>query len=122
MGDMRQSIPRIKTVRFKDGRPPVTVLRAPERSITPFMDYARSIDRQFGDDMVGFVVLVWNAESEWECHYSTGHEKNPCPLNLLPQFAADTIRRRISIEDANRIVRGHPTFAWPADFDPDRSA
>lgn len=121
---MKQSIPRIRTVKMKGG-PTVTVLRRGKGDTNAaFMDRARSLDRMFPDNsMVGFAIVAWGADRSWECQYSTSDPRNTVPLNLLPEMAAESIRRMTALEDANRVSRGERGYAWrDAPDDPDGAA
>ncbi len=82
---MRTTVPRLNSVRFKDGRPPIRVIH-PQASIYPaaLLSSAQSIATA-RPDMAGYVIIAWSRDggTSTDC----GSAGAPVPLMMLPEVA-----------------------------------
>jgi hypothetical protein len=83
---MSDMIPRLRSVRFKDGRAPLRVIRPAEAGIyrAGFVDISREIAGRH-ENMAGYVVIAWsrNGATSTDCA-TAGY---PVPQAMLPDFA-----------------------------------
>lgn len=87
---MKTSIPRLRRIRFKDGRT-IEVLRRPEDSDVASRlrgSMIKSVD--YGSEVVGFALIVWYANGEV---FPATHNgvKSPLLAGQVAQYVKDVI-------------------------------
>lgn len=90
---MKTSIPRLRRVRFKDGRT-IEVLRQPPKSRAVQKGLEQSVSRALescvGDNMVGFALVCWAETGEVYVNYSNG-DKSLVSGGMVPQYVKDIL-------------------------------
>lgn len=103
---MKQSIPRIRSVRLKSGGATITPLpmaRTDEVSAR-LLASARGMvaDADAGEFVpAGFVVMAWDAEGYASLSYAFGAGPGP---QMLPAFVADVLRDAIDKGELQQIA------------------
>lgn len=89
---MTDSIPRLRRVRFKDGRT-IEVLRQPPKSRIAQDALAQStkncLSSKIGDDMVGFALVAWTDSGEIYVNFHNGGAA--LIAGQVPQFVKDIL-------------------------------
>jgi len=94
----RISIPRLHSVRFKDGRASLRVLRRSERSEIPdrFAEKVKEI-AEYRPDMAGYVIVAWSRDGGTSvCCRTSG---DPYPLMVMPEFVKTCVQDWIFSKD-----------------------
>ena len=87
----RTSIPRLHSVRFKDGRAPLRVLHRSERSEIRerFVANIQEISA-YRRDMAGYVIIAWSRDGGTSvCCRTSG---DPYPIMLMPEFVKTCVQ------------------------------
>lgn len=82
---IRTSVPRLRSVRFKDGRAPIRVIRpaAGPNCVDRFYDDIDAIAKK-NPDMAGYAIVAWARDGGTSATgYSTG---DPIPIMFMPAF------------------------------------
>jgi hypothetical protein len=87
---MKSSIPRLHSVRFKDGRAPLRVIRPAETSSyrESFIGTAQEIVESHRN-MSGYIVIAWSKNGRTATKCVT--DGMPVPQAMLPDFAKTCI-------------------------------
>jgi hypothetical protein len=82
---IRNSIPRLRSVTFKDGRAPLRIFRPAESSNLrdSFLDNATDCAAH-RHAMAGYVIIAWGPDGGTSVACKTGG--NPVPILMLPEF------------------------------------
>jgi len=93
---VRTSIPRLRSVRFKNGGE-IRLLPSPREELswrlaTELLDAGAELIETHAGKLAGFAVVVWTADGD-----AGGHLRNTrfatVPPSALPTFTADVVRR-----------------------------
>lgn len=87
MTTVRNSIPRLRSVRFKDGRAPLRIFRAPAtRSDQICNDFIEGVSATVEQrpEMDGFAIVAWAPDGSTSVLCRTAG--NAIPTLLLPEF------------------------------------
>lgn len=106
---VKQSIPRIRSVRFKNGGGYVRVLKS--RREAEHKDVLRCLHEavQWADDhhnnsLVGYALVAWDQDGMTSTDCRIANSGRVSSFHL-PQFVAECIRRDLAERDAGGVVK-----------------
>lgn len=80
----RASIPRLRSVRFKDGRAPVRVFHSQNTGLTERFKHAADEVVMFRPNMGGYAIVAWSIDGATSVAVRTFG--TPIPMLLIPEF------------------------------------
>lgn len=98
---MRTSVPRLHSVRFKDGRAPIRVVRPSEVTRGTFERSSKAIANN-RPDMVGYAIVVWTRNGSTSVDCATNGV--PIPSFLIPEFVRTAVADYVHTADVQVVV------------------